>query len=154
MSEVAREQMLKRTLEPAKAIYNYILIDCPPSLGLLTVNALTAADSVIIPLECEYFALRGMALLMETIRKVQERLNAQLDIKGIVATMLDSRTIHSREVLARVGEAFGDRVFKTVIRKTVKFAEAPVAGEPILIYAPRSAGSQEYRDLAREVMYR
>lgn len=154
VSEVAREQMLKRALEPAKAIYNYILIDCPPSLGLLTVNALTAADSVIIPLECEYFALRGMALLMETIRKVQERLNAQLEIKGIVATMLDSRTIHSREVLARVGEAFGDRVFKTVIRKTVKFAEAPVAGEPILTYAPRSAGSQEYRDLAREVMYR
>jgi chromosome partitioning protein len=154
VSEVAREQMLKRALEPAKAFYNYILIDCPPSLGLLTINALTAADSVIIPLECEYFALRGMALLMDTIRKVQERLNAQLEIKGILATMLDSRTIHSREVLARVGEAFGDRVFKTVIRKTVKFAEAPVAGEPILTYAPRSGGSQEYRDLAREVMYR
>jgi chromosome partitioning protein len=154
VSEVAREQLLKRALGPAKAIYNYILIDCPPSLGLLTINALTAADSVIIPLECEYFALRGMALLMDSIVKVQERLNPQLEIKGILATMLDSRTLHGKEVLSRVEEAFGDRIFKTIIRKTVRFAEAPVAGQPILTYAPRSSGSQEYRDLAREVMSR
>jgi chromosome partitioning protein len=154
VSEVAREQMLKRVLQPAKEIYNYLLIDCPPSLGLLTVNALTAADSVIIPLECEYFALRGMALLMDTITKVQERLNPQLEIKGILATMLDSRTLHGKEVLSRVEEAFGDRIFKTIIRKTVRFAEAPVAGQPILTYAPKSSGSQEYRDLAREVMSR
>jgi chromosome partitioning protein len=154
VSEVAREQMLKRALAPAQERYHYLLIDCPPSLGLLTVNALTAADSVIVPLECEYFALRGMALLVDTIDKVRERLNPDLQIKGILATMLDSRTIHSREVLSRVTEAFGERVFKTVIRKTVRFAEAPVAGEPILTYAPRSAGAQEYRDLAREVVSR
>lgn len=152
VSEVAREQALRRVLDRVRAQYNYVLIDCPPSLGLLTVNALTAANGVIIPLECEYFALRGMALLMETISKVQQRLNPELEIKGIVATMLDSRTIHGREVLSRVTEAFGDKLFKTVIRKTIKFAEAPVVGEPILSYAGGSAGAQEYRDLAREVI--
>ena len=154
VSEVAREQLLKRCLEPAQAIYDYILIDCPPSLGLLTVNALTAAGSVIIPLECEYFALRGMALLMDTVGKVQERLNPQLQVMGIVATMLEARTIHGREVLSRVGEAFGDKLFKTVIHKTIKFSEGSVAGVPILSYAPASNGAQEYRDLAREVMAR
>ncbi|CAN5778051.1 ParA family protein [soil metagenome] len=154
VSEVAREQMLKRCLEPAQAIYDYILIDCPPSLGLLTVNALTAADSVIIPLECEYFALRGMALLMDTVGKVQERLNPGLQVMGIVATMLEARTIHGREVLSRVGEAFGDKLFKTVIHKTIKFSEGSVAGVPILAYAPSSNGAQEYRDLAREVVGR
>lgn len=154
VSEVAREQMLKRALEAAQESYNYVLIDCPPSLGLLTVNALTAADAVVIPLECEYFALRGMALLMDTIGKVQDRLNPQLKIQGIVATMLDSRTVHGREVLSRVTEAFGEKLFKTVIHKTIRFAEAPVAGLPILKYAPQSAGAQEYRDLAREVMSR
>lgn len=154
VSEVAREQGLQRGLEPATRLYNYVLIDCPPSLGLLTVNALTAAHGVIVPLECEYFALRGMALLMDTIGKVQERLNPQLEIKGILATMLDARTIHGREVLSRVSEAFGDKMFKTIIHKTIKFAEAPVVGEPILTYARGSAGAQEYRDLAREVMSR
>lgn len=154
VSEVAREQLLKRALEPARSIYNYLLIDCPPSLGLLTVNALTAAESVVIPLETEYFALRGMALLVDTIEKVQERLNPELKIEGIVATMLDSRTIHGREVLSRVTDAFGDKLFKTVIHKTIRFAEAPVAGEPILTYAPTSMGSQEYRDLAKEVISR
>lgn len=154
VSEVAREQMLQRALEPARGRYNYILIDCPPSLGLLTINALTAAHGVVVPLECEYFALRGMALLMETIRKVQERLNQQLKILGIVATMLDSRTVHGREVLSRVTEAFEDQLFKTIIHKTIRFAEAPVVGEPILTYAPSSTGAQEYRDLAREVMSR
>jgi chromosome partitioning protein len=154
VSEVAREQALLRALEDARRLYNYILIDCPPSLGLLTVNALTAADSVIIPLECEYFALRGMALLMQTIGKVQERLNPQLQVEGILATMLDSRTIHGKEVLSRVTEAFGDKLFKTVIHKTIRFAEAPVVGESILTYAGKSNGAQEYRDLAREVMTR
>jgi chromosome partitioning protein len=154
VSEVAREQLLKRCLEPAQSTYDYILIDCPPSLGLLTVNALTAAGSVIIPLECEYFALRGMALLMDTVGKVQERLNPQLQVLGIVATMLEARTIHGREVLSRVGEAFGDKLFKTVIHKTIKFSEGSVAGVPILSYAPASNGAQEYRDLAREVMAR
>jgi chromosome partitioning protein len=154
VSEVGREQMLKRALMPALGVYNYVLIDCPPSLGLLTINALTAAGTVIIPLECEYFALRGMALLMDTIRKVQERLNPQLKIEGIIATMLDARTIHGREVLSRVDDAFGDKLFKTIIHKTIKFAEAPVAGEPISTYASGSVGAQEYRDLAREVMSR
>lgn len=154
VSEVAREQALKRGLAHALERYNYILVDCPPSLGLLTINALTAADGVIIPLECEYFALRGMALLLNTIEKVRERLNPQLKVEGIVATMLDSRTIHGREVLSRVTDAFGDKLFKTVIHKTIKFAEAPVVGEPILTYATRSAGAGEYRDLAREVMSR
>ncbi len=154
VTEVAREQLLKRCLEPAQQIYDYILIDCPPSLGLLTVNALTAANSVIIPLECEYFALRGMALLMDTVGKVQERLNPRLEVLGIVATMLEARTIHGREVLSRVGEAFGDKLFKTVIHKTIKFSEGSVAGVPILAYAPSSNGAQEYRDLGREVMGR
>lgn len=154
VSEVAREQLLKRCLEPAQATYDYVLIDCPPSLGLLTVNALTAANSVIIPLECEYFALRGMALLMDTVVKVQERLNPELQVMGIVATMLEARTIHGREVLSRVGEAFGDKLFKTVIHKTIKFSEGSVAGVPILAYAPSSNGAQEYRDLAREVVDR
>lgn len=154
VSEVAREQALRRVLERVRRQYSYILIDCPPSLGLLTINALTASQGVIVPLECEYFALRGVALLMETIRKVQERLNPDLEIKGILATMLDARTIHGREVLSRVTDAFGDKLFKTVIRKTIKFAEAPVAGEPILSYASSSAGAQEYRDLAREVISR
>jgi chromosome partitioning protein len=154
VSEVAREQSLKRALARDKDRYNYILIDCPPSLGLLTVNALTAAHAVLIPLECEYFALRGMALLMDTLTKIQERINPDLEIEGILATMLDARTIHGREVLSRVTDAFGDKLFKTIIHKTIKFAEAPVAGEPIVTYAPKSGGAREYRELAREVMSR
>ncbi len=154
VSEVAREQSLRRALTPVRGRYNYVLIDCPPSLGLLTVNALTAADAVLIPLECEYFALRGMALLMDTITKIQERINPELQVEGIVATMLDARTIHGREVLSRVTDAFGDKLFKTIIHKTIKFAEAPVVGEPIVTYAPKSNGAREYRDLAREVVSR
>ncbi|MGH2687723.1 MAG: ParA family protein [Actinomycetota bacterium] len=154
VNEVAREQMLKRALAPAQEVYNYILIDCPPSLGLLTVNALTAATGVVIPLECEYFALRGMALLLDTIEKVRKRLNPGLKVDGILATMLDSRTLHAREVLSRVSEAFGDKLFQTLVHKTIRFAEAPVAGESILTYAPKSNGADEYRKLAREVMSR
>ena len=154
VSEVAREQSLSRALAPVRERYNYILIDCPPSLGLLTINALTAADAVLIPLECEYFALRGMALLMDTIGKIQERINPDLEVEGILATMLDARTIHGREVLSRVTDAFGDKLFKTIIHKTIKFAEAPVVGESIVTYAPKSGGAREYRELAREVMAR
>jgi chromosome partitioning protein len=154
VQEVAREQSLLRALAPLRVKYDFMLIDCPPSLGLLTVNALTAADSVIIPLECEYYALRGMALLMDSIEKVKERLNPRLQIDGIVATMFDPRTLHSKEVLSRVQDAFGKKVFETVIRKTVRFAEAPVAGEPILSYSPKSLGAMAYRDLAKEVMSR
>ena len=152
VTEVAREQTLRRVLKPVRKDYDVVLVDCQPSLGLLTVNALTAADGVVVPLECEYFALRGTALLLQTIEKVQERLNPELELDGILATMYDSRTLHGREVLARVVEAFGDKVFHTVINRTVRFPETTVAGEPITSYAPGSAGATAYRDLAREVL--
>jgi len=154
VSEVAREQTLLRLLEAVRSRYDVILIDCAPSLGLLTINALTAADRVIMPLECEFFALRGIALLTDTIAKVQDRLNQQLEILGILGTMYDPRTLHSREVLERVVEAFGDQVFHTVIRRTVKFPETTVAGEPITTYAPTSGGAEAFRTLAREVLAR
>jgi chromosome partitioning protein len=154
VSEVAREQTLLRVLESVKPRYDVILIDCAPSLGLLTINALTAADKVIMPLECEFFALRGIALLTDTITKVTDRLNPRLEILGILGTMYDARTLHSREVLERVVQAFGDRVFHTVIRRTVKFPETTVAGEPITTYATTSPGATAYRSLAREVLAR
>ena len=154
VSEVAREQTLTRVLKKLREDYDFIIIDCAPSLGLLTINALTAAHYVIMPLECEYFALRGIALLTETISKVTERLNDELEILGILGTMYDSRTLHSREVLERVVQAFGDTVFHTVIRRTVKFPETTVAGEPITTYAPSSPGADAYRSLAREVLAR
>ena len=154
VQEVAREQTLMRVLAPLRPAYDYIYVDCPPSLGLLTINALTAADGVIVPLECQYYALRGMALLIDSIERVRERLNPRLQIDGILATMYDSRTLHAREVRARVEEAFGSQVFETVIPKTIRFAEAPVAGETILSYAPASLGAVAYRKLAEEVMSR
>jgi chromosome partitioning protein len=154
VGEVAREQTLKRVLAPVLADYDVVLIDCQPSLGLLTINALTAANGVIIPLECEFFSLRGVALLIQTLDKVRERLNPQLELEGILATMYDGRTLHGREVLARVVEAFGDKVFHTVINRTVRFPETTVAGEPITSFAPSSAGANAYRDLAREVVAR
>jgi chromosome partitioning protein len=154
VNEVAREQTLLRVLTPVVDDYDVILFDCQPSLGLLTVNALTAADGVIIPLECEFFALRGVALLIQTIEKIQERLNPRLELEGILATMYDARTLHGREVLARVVEAFGDKVFHTVINRTVRFPETTVAGEPITSYASSSTGATAYRDLAKEVLAR
>lgn len=154
VAEVGREHTLLRILKPAMAYYDYVLVDCQPSLGLLTVNALTSAGGVIIPLECEFFSLRGVALLIDTIEKVRERLNPDLDITGILGTMFDSRTLHSKEVMARVVEAFGDTVFDTVINRTVRFPETTVAGEPITRWAPRSAGAAAYRALAREVIGR
>ena len=152
VSEVAREQALKRALRPVLDEYDYIFIDCQPSLGLLTVNALTAAQGVIIPLECEYFSLRGVALLVDTIDKVTERLNPDLSITGILATMYDARTLHAKEVFTRVVEAFGDTVFQTVIARTVRFPETTVAGEPITSWAPNSSGANAYRNLAKEVV--
>jgi chromosome partitioning protein len=152
VSEVAREQTLARVLAPVLGEYDIVLIDCQPSLGLLTVNALAASDGVIIPLECEFFALRGVALLMDTIYRVQERINPRLEVEGILATMYDARTLHGREVLARVVEAFDDKVFRTVIARTVRFPETTVAGEPITTYASSSAGAAAYRQLAREVL--
>ena len=152
--EVAREQTLQRVLAPALEKYDVILIDCQPSLGLLTVNALTASDGVIVPLECEYFALRGVALLKTTIDKVRERLNPKLEIDGVLGTMYDGRTLHSREVMQRLVQAWGDKVFHTVIRRTVKFSDSTVAGEPITSYASTSAGAEAYRQLAKEVLAR
>ncbi|MDP9117119.1 MAG: ParA family protein [Actinomycetota bacterium] len=154
VGEVAREQTLARVLAPVVEDYDYVLIDCQPSLGLLTVNALTAAHGVIIPLECEFFSLRGVALLIDTVEKVRERLNPDLKLDGILATMYDGRTLHGREVFARVVEAFGDQVFDTVISRTVRFPETTVAGEPITTWAPTSAGAASYRALAREVLSR
>jgi chromosome partitioning protein len=152
--EVAREQTLDRVLRPALKDYDVILIDCQPSLGLLTVNALTASHGVIVPLECEYFALRGVALLKTTIDKVQERLNPDLVVDGVLGTMFDGRTLHSREVMERLVQAWGDTVFHTVIRRTVKFSDSTVAGEPITTYASTSAGADAYRQLAKEVLTR
>ncbi len=153
VSEVGREQSLARALRPVRDEYDVILIDCQPSLGLLTVNALTAAHWVMIPVECEYFSLRGVALLQDTIRRIQERTNPDLELLGVLPTMFD-RTLHAREVLGRVVEAFGDRVFHTVISRTVKFPETSVAGVPITVYAPTSAPAAAYRQLGREVLTR
>jgi chromosome partitioning protein len=154
INEVGREQVLDRALRPARKIYDVILIDCQPSLGLLTVNALAASNGVVVPLECEYFALRGVALLKGTIDKVQDRINPDLEIIGLLGTMYDGRTLHSREVLATLVDGWGDSVFHTVIRRTVKFSEATVAGEPLLTYAGDSGGADSYRQLAREVVAR
>jgi chromosome partitioning protein len=154
VSEVAREQVLSRALAPAVEEYDTIIIDCQPSLGLLTVNALTAAHGVIVPLECEFFALRGVAMLVETIQKVQDRLNPGLELDGLVATMFDSRTVHSREVVARLVEAFEEKVFHTAIHRTVRFPETTVAGEPITTFATSSGGAYSYRQLAKEVLAR
>jgi chromosome partitioning protein len=152
--EVGREFVLGGVLEPLLPDYDIVLIDCQPSLGLLTVNALACAVGVIVPLECEYFALRGVALLMETIDKVSSRLNPRLSIDGVLATMYDSRTLHSREVLAGVVKGFGDTVFHTVINRTVRFPDATVAGEPITRFDPASTGASSYRELAKEVLER
>ena len=154
VSEVARESILARVLRSITDSYDVVLIDCQPSLGLLTVNALTASHGVVVPLECEFFALRGVAMLVETIEKVRDRLNPRLELDGILATKFDPRTLHSREVVARVEEAFGSRLLHTVISRTVKFPDASVAAESILAYAPTSAGAAAYRQLARELIAR
>lgn len=154
VNEVGREQSLARALYPVLDRYDYVLIDCQPSLGLLTVNGLACADGVIIPTECEYFSLRGLALLTDTVEKVHDRLNPKLSISGILITRYDTRTVNSREVMARVVERFGDLVFDTVITRTVRFPETSVAGEPITTWAPKSAGAEAYRALAREVIDR
>lgn len=154
VNEVGREQTLARALYPVLDRYDFVLIDCQPSLGLLTVNALACSEGVIIPTECEYFSLRGLALLTDTVEKVHDRLNPRLSISGIVITRFDSRTVNAREVMARVLERFGDQVFDTVISRTVRFPETSVAGEPITTWAPKSTGAQAYRSLAREVIDR
>jgi chromosome partitioning protein len=152
--EVGREFVLGRVLQPVIPDYDVIMIDCQPSLGLLTVNALACADGVLVPLECEYFAMRGVALLMETIDKVSTRISPKLALDGLLATMYDSRTLHTREVLAGMVEGFGDKVFHTVINRTVRFPDATVAGEPITRFDPMSNGASSYRELAKEVLAR
>ena len=154
VSEVAREHILANILKPVAADYDVVFIDCQPSLGLLTVNALTASHGVLIPLEAEYFALRGVALLIDTIDKVRDRLNPALQLDGIVATMYDARTLHAKEVLERVVDAFGDKVLDTVIGRTVKFPDASVAAVPITEFAPQHASANTYRQLARELIAR
>ena len=154
VGEVAREMVLARVLREVQDDYDVILIDCQPSLGLLTVNALTASHGVIIPLEAEFFAMRGVALLVETIEKVQDRLNPRLEIDGILATMYDGRTLHSRDVVRSVVDHFGDKVFHTVISRTVKFPDATLAAEPITSYASSHGAAESYRQLARELIAR
>jgi chromosome partitioning protein len=154
VNEVGREQTLGRALHPVLDRYDYVLIDCQPSLGLLTVNGLACSDGVVIPTECEYFSLRGLALLTDTVDKVRDRLNPKLEISGILLTRYDPRTVNAREVMSRVVERFGDLVFDTVITRTVRFPETSVAGEPITTWAPKSAGAVAYRALAREVIDR
>ncbi|WP_394278466.1 ParA family protein [Microbacterium sp.] len=154
VNEVARETILARVLRKVAGDYDVILVDCQPSLGLLTVNALTASHGVLIPLECEFFALRGVALLIETIDKVRDRLNPSITLDGVLATMYDPRTLHSREVLERVVDAFGDDVLETVIGRTVKFPDASVAGVPITKFAPEHSAAQAYLRLARELVSR
>ncbi|WP_353651524.1 AAA family ATPase [Nakamurella sp. A5-74] len=154
INEVGREQTLARALRPVLHAYDYVLIDCQPSLGLLTVNALACSDGVIMPVAAEFFSLRGVALLVDTIEKVQERINPDLAVDGVLVTMFDGRTVHARDVVAMLVQRFGDDVYDTVIARTVKFPETTVAGEPITSYAPTSAAADAYRALAREVIAR
>ncbi|MDO5031637.1 ParA family protein [Corynebacterium sp.] len=154
VNEVGREHTLARALRPVRKDYDFIIIDCQPSLGLLTVNALACSQGVIIPMECEFFSLRGLALLTDTVEKVSDRINFDLEVMGILVTMFDRRTKHAREVMDRVVEYFGERVFDTVITRTVRFPETSVAGEPITTWAPNSQAAAQYRDLAKEVIER
>ncbi len=151
-SLIGRERVLSKALMQVDDQYDYILIDTPPSLGLLTINALTAAGAVIVPVQCEYLSLRGLAQLERTLELVRENLNPQVHIAGIVPTMYDSRTIHGREAVEVLRSSFGDLVFQTTINKTIRFAEAPVRGESVLKYAPESQAAKAYRRLAREVL--
>jgi chromosome partitioning protein len=152
VSAIGREYILKEVLAPVRDSYDYVLIDAPPSLGLLTVNALTAADEVIIPLQCEYLALRGVRFLLETIDKVKTKLNPPLTIRGILATMYNTRTLHAQEVVEEIRSLFGDRVFPVVIKSSIRFAEAPLAHQPILEYDSRHDGASAYRQLAEVIV--
>jgi chromosome partitioning protein len=154
VNEFSRENILARILKKVSADYDLIVIDCQPSLGLLTVNALTAAHGVLIPLASEFFALRGVAILEDIVKKVQETTNPTLVLDGVLATMYDPRTLHSREVLDRLRDHFGDKLFKSVIHRTVKFPDATVAAEPITSFASDSDAAEAYRTVARELVAR
>ena len=151
-SMIGRERALEKALVPIKDDYDFILIDTPPSLGLLTINAFVAADSVIVPVQCEYLSLRGLVQLENTLAMVRENLNPKVEIEGILPTMYDQRLLHSKEAVDILVENFGDLVFRTRIRKTIRFAEAPVKGESVLKYDPRGEAAEMYRDLAKEVL--
>jgi chromosome partitioning protein len=151
-SMIGRERALEKALAPVKETYDYILIDTPPSLGLLTINALVASNGVIVPVQCEYLSLRGLVQLENTLSMIRENLNPEVGIEGILPTMYDSRTLHAREAVEILQENFGDLVFNTRIKKTVRYAEAPVKGTSVLKYDPSGSAAQAYRDLAKEVL--
>ena len=151
-SMIGRERALEKALRPIKDEYDYILVDTPPSLGLLTINALVAADGVIVPVQCEYLSLRGLAQLQNTLAMIRENLNPDVDIQGILPTMFDRRLLHSKEAVEILKENFGDLVFKTMIRKTIRYAEAPVKGQSVLTYDPTGEAAELYRNLAKEVL--
>jgi chromosome partitioning protein len=148
---ISREVRLKRALEAVKHHYDFIVIDCPPSLGLLTINALTASDTVLIPVQCEYYALEGLSQLLNTVRLVQKHLNTELMIEGVLLTMLDARTNLGIQVIDEVKKYFQDKVYQTIIPRNIRLSEAPSHGQPIIIYDPRSRGAEVYLELAKEV---
>ena len=151
-SMIGRERALEKALAPIRQRYDFILIDTPPSLGLLTINALVAADEVIVPVQCEYLSLRGLVQLENTLSMIRENLNPNVEIQGILPTMFDGRTLHSREAIEILQENFGDLVFNTRIKKTVRYAEAPVRGSSVLKYDPTGNAAEAYRELAKEVL--
>ncbi|MDU7472130.1 MAG: AAA family ATPase [Paenibacillus macerans] len=149
---ISREVRLKKSLQPVRKLYDYILIDCPPSLGILTINSLTAADSVLIPIQCEYYALEGLSQLLNTVRLVQKHLNTSLQIEGVLLTMFDARTNLGIQVIEEVKKYFQQKVYKTVIPRNVRLSEAPSHGQSIITYDPRSKGAEVYLELAKEVV--
>jgi chromosome partitioning protein len=151
-SMIGRERALEKALLPVREGYDWILIDTPPSLGLLTINALVASDGVIVPVQCEYLSLRGLVQLENTVSTIRENLNPDVEIQGILPTMYDRRLLHSREAVDILKENFGDLVYKTLIRKTVRYAEAPVKGQSVLSYDPSGEAAALYRSLAQEVL--
>ena len=152
VSAISRETKLKRAIDQIKANYDYVIIDCPPSLGLLTLNSLTAADSVLMPIQCEFYALEGVSQLMNTVKLVQQNLNSDLMLEGVLLTMYDSRTKLSMQVAEEVKKHFQERVYQTVIPRNVRLSEAPSYGQPIIEYDPKSKGAEVYRALAKEVI--
>ena len=151
-AQIGRERVLQKAVAEIRGDYDFVCIDTPPSLGLLTVNALTAADKVIVPVQCEYLSMRGLVQLQNTLQMIRENLNPDVKLEGILPTMLDSRTVHAKEAVEILEENFGDLVFKSRIRKTIKFAEAPVRGSSVLKYDPKGNAAEYYRDLAKEVL--
>ena len=151
-AQIGRERRLQKAVNEIRGDYDFICIDTPPSLGLLTINALTAADKVIVPVQCEYLSMRGLMQLQNTLRMIRENLNPKVEIEGILPTMLDSRTVHAKEAIEILEENFGDLVFQSRIKKAIKFAEAPVRGASVLKYDPKGKAATYYRDLAKEVI--